>query len=164
MKVETIQCGQCGAPLDVDGAIDVVQCEYCGFQSRIIATDRSEDLRTGPKVAETLMLQVTEDLGVPIVSAGSVVPLVCTEVIATSRERQESFTFIIRSGNATRPIDNRLIGEFQLMLQAPPIHRSTAAAGMTLRIGADGSLSIAVKEKGVDNRISKEGMKVPVVD
>lgn len=163
MKVETIKCGQCGAPLDTGGVIDVVECEYCGYQSRIVAETPSAP-KSGPKLAEHLSLQITEDLAAKVVWAGDVVPLVRTTVLGTSRGGQDSLTFIVRSGNAKRPVDNRLIGEFKLMLRTPPVHRGVDVAGMTLRIDAEGSLSIAVKETGVDNRIEKSGMKVPVVD
>ena len=164
MRVETIECHQCGAPLHVDPGMELVRCEYCGFQSRIVddAAPASQSTTAGPTLAETLALQITEDLGVGIVAAGEVLPLVRTVVLATSRKSQESFTFVVRSGNAERPVDNALVAELQLMLKTLRPHRSTEAAGMTVRIDVDGALSITVKETGADNRIEKDGFRVPV--
>ena len=48
------------------------------------------------------------------------------------------------------------------MLKTLRPHRSTEAAGMTVRIDVDGALSITVKETGADNRIEKDGFRVPV--
>jgi DNA-directed RNA polymerase subunit RPC12/RpoP len=49
MEMKTIKCSECGASIEVDGSIGIIQCEYCGST---IAINGCETLNTNKPQAK----------------------------------------------------------------------------------------------------------------
>jgi molecular chaperone DnaK (HSP70) len=154
--LEAVKCPNCGAPLEVEAGVSLVRCEYCRVQSNrdaeAVATQRSA---RGPRLTEAVSVEVTEDLGVVILERGTFLPVTKTEVFATSRDAQASLEVKLRVGNAERPADNRPLASFSVPLVARG-PRGTVAAGVTFVVAEDGSGRISVKERGVDDAVTRD--------
>jgi len=161
-RLETIKCPNCGAPLEVDAAAELVKCEYCRAQSsRGGEGAKLEERLGGPRLAETVSFEFTEDIGLPLLESGAILPVTKTELLGTSRDDQDSFDVKLRAGNAERPVDNRLLGRFSVPLAARG-PRGTVMAGVTFHVAADGSAWISVKERGVDDAVRQDGLSLAV--
>lgn len=151
--MDLIKCGNCGAPLS---RAEVTRCEYCHYLSQGPAAPVE---RTGPRLDEAVSIQATPDFGVDLLAKGTVLPTTRTEMLTTNRDDQDSLTVTLRAGNSSRPADNRLLGTFSVPLQKRG-PRSTVSAGLTLHVEADGSMTVTVKEQGVDSPQVRKGFRL----
>jgi len=141
---ELLRCGNCAAPIHVEGDAVIVTCAFCGFQTRLEAPARNKTPPgTGPRLAEAIAIALPNGTLVPIVDAGSSVPTSRSETISTSQDDQAQLQLTLVCAGAT------LVRAAFALAQRKP--RGTIRVKLSVDVDAHGAVKIGLAEQGSSN-------------
>jgi hypothetical protein len=153
--VEIVRCPNCIAPLRLDAG-PVVACTYCGAQCRVDAPGVvvTPGAPGATRLADAVSF-VTPTNTVPFLAKGGTLPIHRTETLSTRTDDQEALEVNLVQG--TEPVVHF---RFPILKRGP---RGVPKLALTVRVAADGQMSITVAEPGTSNFIDRDQLRVRIV-
>ena len=153
--VEIVRCPNCIAPLRLDVG-PIARCAYCGAQSRLDAPGVVVDSGTPgqTRLAETVSF-VTPTMTIPFLEKGQTLPIFRTETLSTRSDDQDVLD--VNLVQASEPV---VRFPFPIQKRGP---RGVPKLALTVRVAADGAMSITVAEPGTNNIVDRDQLRVRVV-
>ena len=152
--VEIVRCPNCIAPLRLDAG-PVVRCLYCGAQCRLDAPGAVvEPGKPGEKRLAEAVAFVTPTNTVPFLDKGRVLPIHRTETLSTRTDDQDALDVNLVQGS-TPLVHFR----FPIQKRGP---RGVPKLALTVRVAADGAMSLTVTEPGTSNAVDRDQLRVRV--
>jgi molecular chaperone DnaK (HSP70) len=115
------------------------------LRARLAAPDGSVCL------ARSVCLRPSEMLLVPLIDAGSALPVVRTELLSTSRDGQTSLSLTLVEGDPSRPAEARVVYSAAVPI-ARPGPRGTTRIELAISVDARGAARLVLGEHGAPER------------